>query len=59
MRNILSYVPKKYSKNFRKAVKSIFRYTDIELARDAKTNLWINSAIINDTKKPMKFLCRI
>src|SRR5699024_1704780 len=39
IRNILSYVPKKDSKAFREAVKAIFRYTDIELARNAKNEL--------------------
>src|SRR5690625_3952131 len=39
IRNILSYVPKKDAKAFREAAKTIFRYTDIELARDAKNKL--------------------
>lgn len=39
MRNIFEQVPKKDSKPFREAVKNIFRYTDIELAREAKNEL--------------------
>ncbi|MBP2258895.1 transposase-like protein [Virgibacillus campisalis] len=39
MRNILSYVPKKDSKTLREAIKAIFHYTDIELARNAKNEL--------------------
>jgi len=39
MRNILSKVPKKESKPFREAVKAIFKFTDIELARTAKNKL--------------------
>src|SRR5690625_300332 len=39
IRNILSYVPKKDSKTFREAIKAIFRYTDIKLARNAKNEL--------------------
>src|SRR5690625_149826 len=39
MRNILSSVPKKDSKAFREAIKSIFRFTDIHLARAAKDDL--------------------
>lgn len=39
MRNILSSVPKKDSKPFREAIKAIFRFTDIELARSAKNEL--------------------
>lgn len=39
MRNILSSVPKKDSMAFREAIKSIFRFTDIHLARAAKDDL--------------------
>lgn len=39
MRNILTRVPKRDSKAFREAVKSIFRFTDMELARAAKDDL--------------------
>ena len=39
MRNILTTVPKKNSKPFREAIKAIFRFTDIELARAAKNSL--------------------
>jgi len=39
MRNILTTVPKKDSKPFREAIKTIFRFTDIELARAAKNSL--------------------
>src|SRR5690625_1980207 len=39
MRNVLSSVPKKESKPFREAMKTIFRFYDIELARTAKNNL--------------------
>ncbi len=39
MRNILSSVPKKDSKPFREAMKTIFRFSDIDLARTAKNNL--------------------
>src|SRR5699024_211170 len=39
MRNILTSVPKKDSKPFREAIKTIFRFTDIELARTAKNQL--------------------
>lgn len=39
MRNILSSVPKKDSKPFREALKAVFRYTDIDLARAAKNDL--------------------
>src|SRR5699024_11248474 len=39
MRNILASVPKKDSKPFREARKTIFRFTDIELARTAKIQL--------------------
>ncbi|WP_344914204.1 IS256 family transposase, partial [Amphibacillus indicireducens] len=39
MRNILSKVPKKNSKPFREAVKAIFKFTDIDLARTAKNQL--------------------
>src|SRR5699024_10856760 len=39
MRNVLTHVPNRYSKAFREAIKSIFRFTDIELARRAKNEL--------------------
>lgn len=39
MRNILETVPKKESKHFREALKAIFRFTDIQLARVAKEEL--------------------
>lgn len=39
MRNILTTVPKKESKPFREALKAIFRFTDIRLARAAKDEL--------------------
>lgn len=39
MRNMFEHVPKKDSKPFREAVKNFFRYTDIELAREAKNEL--------------------
>ncbi|MFL2116470.1 IS256 family transposase [Marinilactibacillus psychrotolerans] len=39
MRNILSSVPRKGSKPFREAVKAIFKFTDIHLARKAKNTL--------------------
>lgn len=39
MRNILETVPKKDSKPFREALKAIFRFTDIRLARVAKDEL--------------------
>jgi len=39
MRNILSSVPKRDSKPFREAMRTIFRFSDIELARAAKNNL--------------------
>ncbi len=39
MRNILSSVPKKDSKAFREEMKTIFRFSDIDLARTAKNNL--------------------
>src|SRR5699024_11431162 len=39
MRNVLTHVSKRDSKAFRKAIKSIFRFTDIELARTAKNEL--------------------
>lgn len=39
MRNILSSVPKKGSKPFREAVKAIFKFSDIHLARKAKNAL--------------------
>lgn len=39
MRNILSSIPKKDSKPFRESMKTIFRFSDIDLARAAKNNL--------------------
>lgn len=39
MRNLLSCIPKKESKPFREAVKTLFKYTDIEMARKAKNTL--------------------
>src|SRR5699024_12163232 len=39
MRNILTSVTKKDSKPVREAIKTIFRFTDIELARTAKNQL--------------------
>lgn len=39
MRNILSCIPKKESKPFREAFKSLFKFTDIEMARKAKNTL--------------------
>ena len=39
LRNIFSSIPKKNSKPFREAVKAIFKFTDIELARIAKNAL--------------------
>jgi len=39
MRNILSIIPKKDTKSFREAVKAIFRFSDIQLARAAKNEL--------------------
>lgn len=39
MRNILTRVLKKNSTSFREAVKSIFRFTDIKLARAFKDEL--------------------
>ena len=39
LRNIFTTIPKKNSKPFREAVKGIFRFTDINLARDAKNRL--------------------
>lgn len=39
IRNILSSVPRKGSKPFREAVKAIFKFTDIHLARKAKSAL--------------------
>ena len=39
LRNILTTVPKKESKPFREALKAIFRFTDIRLARAAKDEL--------------------
>lgn len=39
LRNIFSSIPKKDSKPFKEAVKAIFKFTDIELARTAKNGL--------------------
>lgn len=39
LRNIFTTVPKKNSKSFREAVKTIFRFTDIDRAREAKNQL--------------------
>ena len=39
LRNIFSSIPKKNSKAFREAVKALFKFTDIELARTAKNAL--------------------
>ncbi|MHC5269502.1 IS256 family transposase [Enterococcus sp. LJL98] len=39
LRNILTSIPKKNSKPFREAIKSIFKLTDINLARKAKNRL--------------------
>ena len=39
LRNIFSSIPKKNSKPFTEAVKAIFKFTDIELARTAKNAL--------------------
>lgn len=39
LRNIFSSIPKKDSKPFKEAVKAIFKFTDIELARTAKNVL--------------------
>ena len=39
LRNILTSILKKNSKPFRETVKSIFKYTDINLARVAKNHL--------------------
>lgn len=39
LRNIFSSIPKNNSKPFREAVKAIFKFTDIELARTAKNAL--------------------
>src|SRR5699024_4132858 len=39
LRNIFSSIPKKNSKAFREAVKTIVKFTDIELAREPKNNL--------------------
>ena len=39
LRNILTSIPKKNSKPFREAVKAIFKFTDINLARVAKNRL--------------------
>lgn len=39
LRNILTTVPKKESKPFREALKAIFKFTDIRLARAAKDEL--------------------
>ncbi|WP_231476954.1 transposase, partial [Enterococcus faecium] len=44
LRNIFSSIPKKNSKPFREAVKAIFKFTDIELARTAKDLLVISVA---------------
>src|SRR5699024_8324739 len=39
MRNVLQRIPKKNSKEFREQFKAIFRFTDIELAREVKNEL--------------------
>ncbi|MGO4943117.1 IS256 family transposase [Ruoffia tabacinasalis] len=39
LRNIFTTIPKKNSKPFREAVKAIFKFTDINLAREAKNRL--------------------
>lgn len=39
MRNILETVPKKNFKSFREAMKAVFRFTDIRLARVTKNEL--------------------
>lgn len=39
LRNIFTTIPKKNSKPFREAVKGIFKFTDINLAREAKNRL--------------------
>src|SRR5690625_3787771 len=39
LRNIIDKAPKRNSKFFKKSLKAIFRYTDIELARSAKNDL--------------------
>jgi len=39
LRNIFATIPKKNSKPFREAVKGIFKFTDINLAREAKNRL--------------------
>ena len=39
LRNIFTSIPKKKSKPFREAIKSIFKITDIDLARDTKNRL--------------------
>lgn len=39
MRNILSFILKKDFKPFRESIKTIFRFSDIDLARAAKNNL--------------------
>ena len=39
LRNIFTTIPKKNSKPFREAIKSIFKFTDINLAREAKNRL--------------------
>ncbi|EMW5466614.1 TPA: IS256-like element IS256 family transposase, partial [Enterococcus faecium] len=39
LRNIFTTIPKKNSKSFREAVKGIFKFTDINLAREAKNRL--------------------
>lgn len=55
MRNILSSVPKKDSKPFREAIKAIFRFSDIELARASKNNLLEAYA----DRTPYKKACQI
>ena len=39
LRNIFTIIPKKNSKPFREAVKAIFKFTDIDLARAAKNRI--------------------
>ncbi|WP_425592829.1 IS256 family transposase [Enterococcus cecorum] len=39
LRNIFTTIPKKNSRSFREAVKGIFKFTDINLAREAKNRL--------------------
>src|SRR5699024_11956561 len=56
MRNILTSVPKKDSKPFREAIKTIFRFTDIELARTAKNQLLETYADKTAYKKACKKL---